>query len=427
MSATAASPRDGTIREEQIRKDRIRTGATGDRAPADLALPDRPRIVRWFAARPRIADIAVMLACALPASAALLLAGPEPAWLGWACIVGVAVALWWRRQHPLAVLLVIAGVGALNPVYAHATGGPVLELAFGMFALASRVRLRTAVLGALAAAGIIVAVAGMTALLGIRTGPPVVLLQPSELIALAAGVAVRQARERRKALAQVVALREERAAAAERARITAEMHDVVAHSVTVMVALAGGAAAGWEKYPERAREALGQLGDVGADALGEMQRILRVLRHGDDALDRDLERAGHNLPDLGELIERSRHAGLPAWLTIAGELPADPGLATTVYRIVQESLTNALRHARGATHVEVRIAREGDALAVSVTDNGRGDAGDRRGAGVGLRAMRERAHAFGGELAAGPLPVSEASPGSGWQTRALLPLNERHP
>lgn len=398
----------------------------------DEPVLQRPRIVRWFADRPRIADVLVILACTAPTIAALILARPAHPWLGYVCAAGVAVTFWWRRSHPLMVLLVVVSLAALNPVYANSMSPAFLESFFGLYALARYTRLPTVIGGYLLSEALRFAVAGVTIFLEFREDWPIVLLQPASLVALALGVAVRASRSRRAAIEALVSLREDRAAAAERARITAEMHDVVAHSVTVMIALAGGAAMGWEKHPERARDALDQLGTVGAHTLEEMQRILRVLRDHDSDLDRNLEASGHNLPSLEDLVEVFRTAGLPVRLTVDSTAAhdqtraADPALETTVYRIVQESLTNALRHARGATYVEVAIRRDSDRLTVTVTDNGRGTGpGPSVGAGVGLRAMRERAAAFDGELDAGPIPTSEEAPGSGWQNRVSIPLSER--
>jgi len=401
---------------------------TATTAMFDAPLLQRPLAVRWFAERPRIADLLVIAACTVPTVAALLLATPPHAWLGYLCAAGVAIAFWWRRSHPLAVLLTVVPLAALNPISANSTSVAFLESCFALYALAAYRRLPTAILGYLLSEALGFAVAGLTILLGFREGWPIALLQPAALVALALGVAARAARSRRDALHQVVALREERAAAAERARITAELHDVVAHSVTVMIALAGGAAAGWEKHPERARLALDQLGTVGGQALEEMQRILRILRSADTQLDRSLEASGHNVPPIDELVEVFRTAGLPVRLAQAESDAhiADPALRTTVYRIVQEALTNSLRYARDASHVQVEIDAPsgGDRICVTVTDNGRGGATRASlGAGVGLRAMRERAEAFGGHLEAGPLPSAAGTPGTGWRIHASIPLS----
>lgn len=384
----------------------------------------RPRIVRWLAARPCISDVLIILACTAPILTALILEPPEHAWVGYLCAAAVAAVFWWRRQNPLAVLLIAVGFAALNPVAESGTAVATFESFFGVYTLASLTRLRTAILGYLAAQVVIFAVSGLGVLLGIRDQFAVAGVDPLALLALAIGVAVRASRARRAAVDDVVALREEQAAAAERARITAEMHDVVAHSVTVMISLAGGARAGWDKHPERARKALEQLGNVGEQALEEMQRILHLLRTNDTALDTELEFSGHNAPSLDELIEVFGAAGLPVTLErddTAHQL--EPALRTTVYRIVQEALTNALRYAREATYVEVAIRIRQEHLTVAITDNGKqAPAAASIGAGIGLRAMHERATAFGGTLDAGPLTSNDDTPGTGWRTRAILPL-----
>lgn len=391
----------------------------------------RPRFVRWFLDRPRIADVFVILACTIPTIAALILFPPPNVWLGYLCAGGVAVAFWWRRSYPLLVLLIVVAFATLNPISARSTTTAFIESLFALYALANYSRLPKAIFGYLIGEGVTLATAGLTILLGFREDWPLVLLQPTSLVALALGVAARASRTRREAIQELVTSREDRAAAAERARITAEMHDVVAHSVTVMIALAGGAAAGWDKHPERARNALEQLGNVGTHTLEEMQRILRVLRENDADLDRNLEVSGHNLPPLEELVEVFKTAGLPVTLiTDKAEIthtaePTDPILQTTVYRIIQEALTNTLRHAHEPTHVEVEVAHGDGQITVSVTDNGSGTKpGPSVGAGVGLRAMRERATAFGGELSAGPIPSRDDAPGRGWRTRVSIPIEK---
>lgn len=391
----------------------------------------RPVLARWFYERPRVADVLVILACTAPTLAALFLTSPAHAWLGYLCTCAVATAFWWRRAAPFTVLLIVVALATLNPVSANGMTPALLESFFALFTLAAQARLRTVIVGVALSHAVVVLTTGLAVALGVREDWPALFLSPTSLAACALGIAVRASRARRAAIEEVVQLREERAATAERARITAEMHDIVAHSVTVMVALAGGAAAAWEKHPERARNALDQLGTVGAHTLEEMQRILRVLRHHDANLDRDLESSGYNLPSLEELVDVFGAAGLPvALVTDGGEEPlddvlSDPALRTTVYRVVQESLTNALRHAHGATYVEVRLSTDGSRVIVSVTDNGNAAPTTQSvGAGMGLRAMRERAAAFGGDFAAGPVPRREDAPGNGWRTRVSIPLRQ---
>jgi signal transduction histidine kinase len=215
------------------------------------------------------------------------------------------------------------------------------------------------------------------------------------------------------------------AALAERSRIAREMHDVVAHSLSVMIALADGASASIERDPATARRALDRLSDTGRDALRDMRQVLSVL--GDDSDEPESLRPAPGRDDLAELVDRFREAGLPVRYTVRGASVPDPQQDLAVYRIVQEALTNALRYARGARHVEVEIDAGADATVVTVADDGgRADeAGTARsgppqkaepiGAGRGLIGMRERAAVFGGTVEAGPVPSG------GWRVRAVLP------
>ena len=140
--------------------------------------------------------------------------------------------------------------------------------------------------------------------------------------------------ERRAALANLVNERIEHAASLERARIAAEMHDVVAHSISVMVALANGADAGWSAHPERARAAVGKIIVVGRDALIDIHRVLQILRDADADLDGNLHESGPNLPTLEQLAATYRDAGLPVELIQRGHaLPDDPALRLSLIHI----------------------------------------------------------------------------------------------
>lgn len=388
----------------------------------------RSKVPAWFAARPRVLDVVVILIASVPQIVALTVQDVPHEWLGQLCVAGGAVALWWRRSHPLAVLLIVAALAGFNPLYSGLPNAGNFEVMFAAYALAVHTRLRTTVLGYLASALTIPVAGALAASVGVRDGALLLGLQPMALVALAIGVAVRASNSRREAVEELAALREERAVSAERARITAEMHDVVAHSATVMIALAGGARAGWEKHPERARAALEQLGTVGAQALEDMQRTLRVLREGDAVLDAGLAHSGHNIPPFDELVRVFAAAGLNVELRAPDALPDDPALRTTLYRIVQESLTNALRHGAGVTRATVDVTWLDGAVTVSVTDDG-DTTGPSSGAaqpGFGLLAMRERTAAFGGTLDAGPLAQEPGGPPTrGWRTRATIPIATR--
>ena len=205
----------------------------------------------------------------------------------------------------------------------------------------------------------------------------------------------------------------------ERRRIARELHDVVAHHVSVMGVMATGARRVLANDPHRAEEALATIEDTGRTALREMRRLLDVLRTSDEE---DAELTPQ--PGLGAvqtLVEQVRDAGLPVRLLIEGvEVPLDPGVALSVYRIVQEALTNTLKHG-GRARAEVRIKYTGDQLHVEVFDDGRGPRltprapGDR--VGHGLVGMRERIALYGGTLRTGPRP------GGGFRVYAKIPID----
>jgi signal transduction histidine kinase len=209
----------------------------------------------------------------------------------------------------------------------------------------------------------------------------------------------------------------------ERGRIARELHDVVAHAVSVMVVQADGASYAIRSNPELAGRALSTISETGREALAELRRLLDVLRNEESNGEPRVPQP--NAEALCELADRVRAAGLPVELDIdddLGELPA--GVSLGVYRIVQESLTNALKHAGRRASAEVRVHREGEVIQVEVRDDGGGrlptlvpanSAADVPG-GNGLIGMRERANVFGGSLDVGPVP------GGGWRVRAELPI-----
>ncbi len=202
------------------------------------------------------------------------------------------------------------------------------------------------------------------------------------------------------------------AAAAERARIARELHDVIAHHVSVMVVQADGAGYALRSDPDTAQAALAAIASTGRQALTEMRRLLGVLRTSGD-------RAGlapvPGLGELRELLDQARAAGLAVTYTLTGtprELPE--GVELAAYRVVQESLTNTRKHAGLAATAAVTLRYEPDGLTIEVTDDGlAGPPAD--GAGHGLAGMRERIGMYGGTVEAGPLP------GGGFGVVARLP------
>ncbi|MEV7090867.1 sensor histidine kinase [Streptomyces sp. NPDC093085] len=235
-----------------------------------------------------------------------------------------------------------------------------------------------------------------------------------------------QLEERAKRLEKEREAQAQVAVAAERARIARELHDVVAHNVSVMVVQADGAAYVLDAAPDQAKEALETISNTGRQALAEMRRLLGVLRTG------DAPEGGEYVPqpDVGQiedLIENVRAAGLAVDFRIEGTpRPLPSGVELTAYRIVQEALTNSRKHGGPDVGASVRLVYFDDGLGLLVEDDGRGAAhelyadGGADGRGHGMIGMRERVGMVGGTLDAGPRP------GGGFRISALLPLKTAH-
>jgi signal transduction histidine kinase len=210
------------------------------------------------------------------------------------------------------------------------------------------------------------------------------------------------------------------AVAAERARIARELHDVVAHNVSVMIVQADGASYVMDGSPEQAKEALATIASTGRQALEEMRRLLGLLRSADTAGEYVPQPGVEQLP---ELLEQVRSAGMPVAYRVDGEPRELPrGVELTAYRIVQEALTNARKHGGPQTSATVRIRFDDRGLDMLIEDNGRGASaelardGGEDGFGHGLIGMRERVGMVGGTLDAGPRS------GGGFRINAVLPL-----
>ncbi len=185
----------------------------------------------------------------------------------------------------------------------------------------------------------------------------------------------------------------------ERARIARDMHDIVAHSISVVVRLADGAQAVLPDDPQRARRALEQIGETGRSSLNEIRRVIGML---DTAPGVDHEQSGTALDDLERLVDVYRGVGLPVTLVIDGELPPHTGLQTTLYRVTQEALTNALRHSTSPTMVSVSIAA-GDGVSLAIRNDGVLNAATNdQHVGHGLIGMRQRTDLYRGTFTAGP-------------------------
>ncbi|MFE9606060.1 histidine kinase [Streptomyces hokutonensis] len=216
------------------------------------------------------------------------------------------------------------------------------------------------------------------------------------------------------------------AVAAERARIARELHDVVAHNVSVMVVQADGAAYVLDSAPDQAKKALETISSTGRQALAEMRRLLGVLRTGEH------KEAGEYVPQpdveqIDDLVQQCRTSGLPVDFKVEGTpRPLPSGVELTAYRIVQEALTNTRKHGGPNTGASVRLVYFDDGLGLLVEDDGKGaphelyEEGGVDGQGHGLIGMRERVGMVGGTLDAGPRP------GGGFRISALLPLKPAH-
>jgi signal transduction histidine kinase len=209
-------------------------------------------------------------------------------------------------------------------------------------------------------------------------------------------------------------LRAHEAVAEERARIARELHDLVAHNVSVMVIQAGAERHALPDGQESTRETLGSIEQAGRQALADARRLLGVLRRDGD---REELAPQPGVADIAGLIEQVHRAGLSVSLIVDGEpRPLEAGLDLCAYRVVQEGLTNALKHA-GRSQAELRLEWSADALVLEIRDDGTAGAAVVDGSGQGLIGMRERVALYGGELHAGPRD------GGGFQIRARLPLS----
>ncbi|MEU0946994.1 sensor histidine kinase [Streptomyces canus] len=330
-----------------------------------------------------------------------------------ALVVVQVCALRWALRHPLAVLCtgVVTGVAVWALFPAVTLTGALLAAQVALCVLSAARPRRVSV----------TALAGMCALapLAFVVGGPGVVsaFLPAVLLAWTAGQWRRAQRAR-------AAAETRRAVAEERARIAREVHDVVAHTLSVMVIQAGAADDVFTARPEQARQSLRAIESAGRSALDELRLLLRAFRPedgdpdgGPDAEERTL-RPG--LARLDGLAEAVRAAGVTVCLDREGVpegLPAAVDLAA--YRIVQESLTNTLRHAGGADEVRLTVTADGERIRITVADNGRTPSGRFAGvgAGRGLVGMRERVRMLGGSLRAGP------APGGGFVVEAELPTD----
>ncbi|MEU1020161.1 sensor histidine kinase [Streptomyces sp. NPDC005898] len=376
----------------------------------------------------RIRPLAVDALIALALTAVAVLLGEESARQGWpeldasgyvlVALANLPAVL--RGKAPLAVFLFVHAVWF---VYVTAGYWPVLNTFAPMLAVYTVASLRPARLSLPCAAltgaawiyaGLITDGATMAAVVAQAIGFPLVIWR--------FGHAARRTAELARQLKVEQDERARREVAEERGRIARELHDVVAHHMSVISVQAGLATFVFGSDPATARAALGTIAGTSGEALEELRRMLRVLRAGDgEDGDGTPEAPMPGLARLAEMVERVRAGGVPVELRVTGEpRPLAPGIELCAYRVVQEALTNVLKHAPGAgTDVELAYRRRH--IEVSVSNDGKGVIQDRvrTGGGHGLIGMRERAKLYGGTISIGPL--SEG----GFAVRLTLPTSAR--
>jgi signal transduction histidine kinase len=375
----------------------------------------------WLRRHPRLVDGVLAAALGIPALAPAIATGDYRLVL---VTLGLAIPVVFRRDYPVAAFAIAIAVGGLQVLLGiHVTPVDAAILVL-LYTLAAYSRRRISV------AGLAICLIGSAAAVA-RWAPPymglshwisvgLVAFAGSSLAAWVLGDSMRYRRGYYAALEDRAArLERERdaqaqiAAAAERARIARELHDVIAHNVSVMVVQADGASYALDSSPERARQALGAIASTGRTALAEMRRMLGVLRSDDDTTG-VVPLPG--IEQLGELLEQTRASGLAVSFTVQGVPgPLPGGLALAAYRIIQESLTNTRKHGGPQASAQVLLRYCEDVMMLQITDDGRG-AAEADGAGHGLTGMRERVALYHGTLHAGPRP------GGGYQVTARLPV-----
>ena len=338
-------------------------------------------------------------------------------------VVILAASLAFRRRWPLLIALIVLltwpVVYAIVPILVL-FWGQFVPMAVAVFSVARHGRGREPWVGAGVAAAVLL-------FFDLRVG---VLQEPGEIIfhwmvfaiawSFGWGLHVwerRAAESLQRAIDTEVAAAERTMATlvAERTRIARELHDVVAHSMSVMVVQAGAAEQVVDEDPEQVRKALASIRTTGAAALAEMRRVVAILRQNDEAAELAPQ---PGVGSLADLVKGAGVGGLRVDLTVEGnERPLPVGLDLAVYRIAQEALTNVRRHS-AATQASVRLRYGEDDVEVEVRDDGRG-AGDLAGnGGHGLIGMRERAALYGGRI------ETASRAGAGFTVRAILPVAE---
>ncbi|MFF4507516.1 sensor histidine kinase [Streptomyces sp. NPDC001401] len=336
---------------------------------------------------------------------------------------GLVLPLLWRRRRPLAAFGVIAAVFVLQwSIGAALRADVALFIALYSLALHGRLRQLPWACATMAGAMVLVAVRASSA---VSVWDALFFLLSTTTAALTLGLMIRIRRAQlaglRERAARLEIERDQRsrlAAATERTRVAREMHDIVGHNLSVIITLADAGAYATDIAPERGKEALQLIGDTGRQALGELRRVLGVLREAADGPQGGPELSPQpGISDIDALCANVRAAGLEVVYRTSGDVDAlDSGVQLTAYRIVQEALTNTLKHADTDTRVHLAIIETDTRLTIRVQDTGPATPPGPHEEGHGLVGMRERAALYGGTVSAGP------AGGGGWSVEAVLDL-----
>ncbi|MEG9248624.1 histidine kinase [Arthrobacter sp. Soc17.1.1.1] len=395
------------------------------------------RLAHWVRTHPGTLDVCLALAILVFLVLPFAAGGVQ----GYAGIVAVSLAvvvpLVWRRSRVMLSAGIVAGVSVLQLLLGIEPVPAQFVILITLYTLAAYGP-RWASLGGLALAlvGVAVGLLRFGDLIGLGAGASaltsvplylivLVLVEALVLLAWTMGDLARARRRTYQALEDrtrrlEVERQQERdlAAADERSHIAREMHDIVAHSLSVIITQADGARYASAQAPELAVQTLGTIADTGRGSLREMRRLLGVLRGDETASTRPLP----TLDDVDSLIQSVRHSGVRVACrrigTPRGQLPL--GAELTAYRVVQESLTNVLKHAGSRTTTEVTLEYGARGLAVTVDDDGRGAAPDpaTAGAGQGIIGMTERVRLYDGTVSAAPRT------GGGYRVEAFIPYTQ---
>lgn len=346
----------------------------------------------------------------------------QPDALGWALLVGAAAALVLRRRLPVPVMGMTIGLGLVYTILGNPGGFYTVAMGIGIYTVAAIGRRVTAVGGVVGAFGLLLLADLVFETGHLLTGGGAFWFLGWLTVAALVGEVARSRIDYLNAVRQraieAERTREEesrRRAGEERMRIARDLHDILAHSISIINVQAGAALHHLDSNPEKARTALLTVRDTGKQVLRELRSSIGILRDPD--LDPDAPRApSPGIADIDQLVAATKETGLGVNLKHVGEpdvLPAEVELAA--YRIVQEGLTNVTRHAN-ATTVNVRLEHRPDELLIRIEDDGRGSSGE-PGNGHGITGMRERVTALGGRLHAGRVP------GGGFHVEGRIPLS----